>query len=496
LEKEDPLYDKLEERSFLQEAVELTELVAGDLWYTRAWTLQESVQSPGPVQLLFRCADSLSRPKWMGKLSRQIIFSESVIHTGLNHVIFSTIQNRASREEEYLELNARAEKAKRIISDIIPNYKMLPDRDNRDLSLHRLGAIDALRILGPRKLLKISDLIAILGNLCQYKLRLDTRRLQEIGVSFANSAFALALLNGDMSLILAFEAFARWSTVAAPDSAPLKLLPVSTFEDIAKSSFVTSHDSTKLIGRIRPPIFHPLGMSLCGWLWAFEFELSYHALRAEFEERWAGKGTYDLMKEIFWRLLEEIRIDGLPLLSQALFRTSGFVSIPDHTGQELKAALTPCLPFEIDGVRWGYDASGAWWLVSRIMETGRIYFGQMAENSCSCSKEKPTFILLQESPGLVQLFTPARVLLHAESSMPPDDPDFLLAWWANSVEPESSGEISHHIDDELRIVSKIDLVTDLFQITCRYLPREEFYVCGFREHFVRCKGLAHMVKWA
>jgi len=74
------------------------------------------------------------------------------------------------------------------------------------------NAAEALSFLNPRQNSRIPDRLAILANLCNYLVRFDTEKTDALGYDFSLSAFALAVLNGDFSLI---------STEAAAQSEPI-----------------------------------------------------------------------------------------------------------------------------------------------------------------------------------------------------------------------------------------------------------------------------------
>ncbi|KAK5089640.1 hypothetical protein LTR24_006008 [Lithohypha guttulata] len=62
------------------------------------------------------------------------------------------------------------------------------------------NAAQALTYLQPRMNGRVADRLAILGNLCNYPLRLDTNMVENLGYGFSICAFALSVCNGDLSL--------------------------------------------------------------------------------------------------------------------------------------------------------------------------------------------------------------------------------------------------------------------------------------------------------
>jgi len=65
----------------------------------------------------------------------------------------------------------------------------------------RCSAAEGLQALAEHQNSYIPDRLAIIGNLCDFPQRLDTTKLQDGPYSFSTCAFALAILNGDLSLM-------------------------------------------------------------------------------------------------------------------------------------------------------------------------------------------------------------------------------------------------------------------------------------------------------
>lgn len=82
-----PLYYlDLSPREGLRSVNECAELIAGDPWHTRAWTLQETLVAGGPLHFLIPCHQALKRPSWMTwNTPGNIILSETFIQKTMSY---------------------------------------------------------------------------------------------------------------------------------------------------------------------------------------------------------------------------------------------------------------------------------------------------------------------------------------------------------------------------------------------------------------------------
>lgn len=62
-------------------------------------------------------------------------------------------------------------------------------------------AAEALTFLSDSANSVFSDWLAIMANICNYEVRIDSKVLEQIDTSFSACALTLAVLNGDMSLL-------------------------------------------------------------------------------------------------------------------------------------------------------------------------------------------------------------------------------------------------------------------------------------------------------
>jgi hypothetical protein len=128
--------------------------------------------------------------------------------------------------------------------------------------------MDAIQNLVRRGITDSIDLIAICGNLCNYSIRLDTHMVRKSGIGLSMALFALALLNGDLSLVLALNhntsCFVTDQSQAMPSASmrDIVTLPYMLLDWVMESSFSC---------RIRSPTLLSDGLLIRGILWRVKY---------------------------------------------------------------------------------------------------------------------------------------------------------------------------------------------------------------------------------
>jgi hypothetical protein len=453
---------QLENVSFLETAVELAEIMARDLWYTRAWTLQEAILASKPLHLLVPYNPSLSTPDWTGRISGELVLSEAVVEIGFVRTFFWRLKNWEPSSYQMDRLRTRSEAAMVILRGTIPDFKT---SQTKDVNFYRQAAGDAVLGIAPRGISEPSDFLAIIGNLCQYSIRLDTRKLRDTGFSFTISVFALALLNGDMSLILALERLGELYSKSNVVENIWRLLPEGCLMDALARMKSLARESQPYDCRIQAPTLTSSGLQMSGFLWEFSQELDLKCVQDLFATRWQTEGVkFGLDEKIFWKTLELFYSAGQIPLLQALFRTSRY-SVPPYASQEVKTSLQTIQS-------QGGLLSGEQWVVSTIMSQGKIYYGTMTKTGCDCLPNQQTYILLKEPTVFRKLFTPRRALVLAELRR--EEPNFLLAWDVHLPNPQ--------------LPTNLEFVGRPFTISCQFPPLKNVCVIGYHKHFLACPG--------
>ena len=465
--------------SFFEAGIELTEILASDQWYTRAWTLQECLVAGGPLYMLIPCSPNLAKSQWIGSIPEEIVLSEAFFDVCLPHSFFNLLEweEEGEREKGKRALRSRGLQTKRTLLTMTADYKMhgyvgkLPE-------LARLSALNACGLLVCRGISEPSDLVAILGNLCQYNIRLDTRSIRSAGLSFSICALALSLLNGDMSLFLGLDLATTW-----PDTCSWsfgRALSVSSIKDaIDQAARIKGalETSSSIICRIFQPVLTAAGPLIQGTLWAFEQTLDCQEERLLFAERYQKGRNWDLGEEIFFYLLAGLQKSVSAPLAKALFASTRFRVLPPYISDELRLLLEPAIPTTPKDPADHWDTSRIWWLVDCVMNTGAFHVAVPMETSTVCRAHDETFVLLAKSPEEDYLFTPRRELVMDEGLEIFAAPFFLLSWW---VKPFSSPELE-----------TLECIGPPAKLQTKH--GKEVLICGYLPHFYDCECKSYLL---
>lgn len=173
--------------------------ISDDPWFSRAWTLQEATSAGASMMLLIGCPGldksssfgpipgefEISIREFQDCMAMAVVFIEEGIEAG----------TWSDSSLAISALNCASE-----MWNLIPTiYSGSAERD----SSHRqqCTAAEALTLLEDRANSVFSDRLAIIANICNYEVRIDSKVLEQTDSSFSACALTLAVLNGDMSLL-------------------------------------------------------------------------------------------------------------------------------------------------------------------------------------------------------------------------------------------------------------------------------------------------------
>lgn len=199
---------------------DVLKIIAGDLYFTRAWTAQENTAATSTI-LLIRCSPDLSKPANMGSSPCDLELPLCLFRRACA-TIYSALLYYHENVEYYPDKSSMRAMHQRFynkseIEVMWRTYKRDVAQsgqlsDYLDKVLHTLpvhvphgvrphhSAAEAALILATRSSLAVSDRLAIAANLCGYQVRLDTMQLEALGYDLAACLLCLSLLNGDLSL--------------------------------------------------------------------------------------------------------------------------------------------------------------------------------------------------------------------------------------------------------------------------------------------------------
>ena len=195
--------------SELLDALEALEAIVADRWLSRAWCFQETAAAGESLRLLIPCDLEFTGDEGFHFIPGEIEMTVRELQAGASWVIASVErQDSASKTAAGVDsdLQVRAD----IVFDALMNMCPIAyHTEPRDPDF-RFGcnASEAIKVLGDRKNSRLEDRLAILANICNYATRLNTHSLKESEKSmgrehsFSVCFLVLALLNGDMSLLI------------------------------------------------------------------------------------------------------------------------------------------------------------------------------------------------------------------------------------------------------------------------------------------------------
>ena len=199
--------------------LELFELLASDRWLTRAWILQEAACAGAHLVLLLKCTKGRG---WQGdarKLDGVICIDSHHLRAYLVLTLILCPPFETPLEE-WREFHRRLTASRAKLQNVAPllensTYKATQqewtasassNQGTKALIQHNqslrpiCNIAEALKLLSTRRNSRVPDRLAILANLCDYPLRIDTTKVQDPRFSLSVAVFTVALLNGDLSI--------------------------------------------------------------------------------------------------------------------------------------------------------------------------------------------------------------------------------------------------------------------------------------------------------
>ena len=167
-----------------QNATNLLELLSADPYFTRSWTLQESLAALN-MRVLIQIAPDIQVPPRF----------PAIHQTG--DIYYTMIDFNYALEGSWVLSSTRSTRSKkeRFYTVICPAFAAAPSQ-----RLSR-SAAEVLAMLEPRSNTVLSDRLAIIANLCAYEKRINTTALEETTHGFSTAMLVLSLMNGDLSLL-------------------------------------------------------------------------------------------------------------------------------------------------------------------------------------------------------------------------------------------------------------------------------------------------------
>jgi len=331
-----------------ESAVEVLELLAEDRWLSRAWIYQEVAAAGDTMELLIRCDPGLDKSIYLGRIPGEVTVSIEIFIMGVGWINAWT-GFYADDQPEALKM--RAQSAIEWLIKISPAW-IGGERDPE--SRYGCNGLQALKLLGKRQNSRIPDRIAILANLCNYPIRINTEKVASDTYSFSTCAFALALFNGDISFMIGFaHAYGASEETSAVDDINTTRNH-KTFSWTPPSSI--SFERLEHFEELTNTYIHCLidsqvldeGFLVSGWLWQIDTRVYLPRVQEQYSSLWsslANRNRYEsgpgsasrVTQQIFWSIIREMVEIGYVNLAEAVWH-----SIRCPTSADLK-----------DPRRWG-----------------------------------------------------------------------------------------------------------------------------------------------
>ncbi|MCJ1464062.1 hypothetical protein MMC07_002673 [Pseudocyphellaria aurata] len=321
---------------------DMLSLLSQDAWFSRAWTLQEST-SAGPSMMLLLGCPGLNKHSDFGPTPGEFEIS---IWDFQNAMVNARLLIEEALAAEMWSDDSHAVYASNL-ADVLYNHipTIYPNSfDGRRDASHRqqCNAAEALTFLDDRFNSVFSDRLAILANICNYEVRINSAVLELRGFSFSACALTLAILNGDMSLLAACQAYEEEASVLAgcqayEEEASKKpgesnwVLDQANNGRSARMPFYKNDDadsSANAYGfswgpkpsgslrnilyleecgdlfRLKPATISNHGLKVCGILWEIKHSIKAPKTQVRFASRWqeefdlqAAEGMLDILTE-------------------------------------------------------------------------------------------------------------------------------------------------------------------------------------------------------
>lgn len=415
-------------RNLVTQTIRLAESLASDPWYTRAWTYQEALLATRPVYLLILCQSNLRAPSFQIAVGSQLVIYDtktaSILESMLNHLdpYYSTLPASFRPPDYGLWLEDledckmqkdKLSSAMDILKDSVPGWKEPSLRVA--LEVHRLSARDAIQNLLRRGITDCLDLIAICGNICNYSVRLDTDMIRKAHIGLSVALFALALLNGDVSLVLALN---RNTTCSITDSS--KALPTASMKEVA--IFPRNYEFIDWVARsiygcrVRSPTLLSNGLLMRGILWRIQ-NIDMSTIRQKYiqyedsiiQEDCPARIVQEIVN-VTCRFLKERNEIALARAIETTYK---------HRQQRLVSRIMRCCCISI-AIPEDPAISGCKLLPETAYKYG-TFEDEIDHDALIFGANRPAYV-----------FTPYRVLI--EQEIRDGIPWFLLMWWISRIE--------------------------------------------------------------
>lgn len=383
--------------SKIEDLNNVLDVLSVDAWFSRAWTLQESISAGVSMILLFGCPLDINKPSFFGSIPGDIEISIWDFQEAMVNARGLIEEGLAADSWPNPSIATQASNSADILWNYIPT--IIPDSHERDSSHRQVcNAAEALSFLHDRKNSFLPDRLAILANLCNYERRINPVVFDSLQCGFSICALTLSVLNGDMSLLAGYAvdsevaAYASsemvWELEIARNSRALGLVFENDDHDLASKSYGFSWgpspsghlsnlryiEEHNVMFRITPATLSLFGLQVSGMTWDMKHVVEVPNTRKLFATKWEQElkaqmhdehvlsGTArqrNLSQAFIWTLLHELIDLGYHELAKSLwhlFQPYGRARLGENLeGSEYNSIAAP-RPFPFEVTFGGFDS--------------------------------------------------------------------------------------------------------------------------------------------
>lgn len=216
------------EEKMINLAVDIFESIISDRWYTRAWIAQEALSSGSSLMLVLsqgpdaprqrdfamKMTESQEQRNWESMSSEIYVIPVGVLHKTLSLtqklLPYSLMQppdrppaNISTMRRAIPAINRAREYNMRLSYNNGDQFQWLVGAADKDAgSRCTVDAATALGLLNTRRCRDVQDRIAIVANMCNFHVRLNTAIMAKQCKSLKLALLTLAIANGDYSLLV------------------------------------------------------------------------------------------------------------------------------------------------------------------------------------------------------------------------------------------------------------------------------------------------------
>lgn len=409
---------------FANDLISAVFALVSDRWTTRAWVLQESFVSADRMLLLFPRPPETDVTGWWlichEKSLSETAVSILMLQDALENHVLPYLTPLLSSPPSNPSPSSPMGMAVALFEKVRFFYPRAIDNDAR-IGLgadfwdrKRCDAATALAFLNQRELFRVADRVAILANLCGYEQRLDTVELEKGGYGLSHCLLALALLNGDLSLLVPemyktpdgypvcksthhqlahHHKLTSLAFPSGPDADFTFLHSLTSSLRLADAATLTPSSNTAVPDDPRLYTLSSKGLSLAGTLWKVTSFVPLSPIKLKYASAWHRAKLPGVPPSTRRQALTHILHETLTLLkSQNMIQIAD--AIFNSTSDAKYRAQAPDTPLESvlqipeddsianrDGMFWFSWAMTEQlphqaWIVDRIMELGGLWVAE------------------------------------------------------------------------------------------------------------------------